>query len=98
MGMDLIAYRKPNIQYGMRETRIEPKYVDSYKIWNEWSDSNVYSWPDCLQNFWWKIYDYDSAHECARNIRKYYSFDKELINFACWLEKMGIDIIFELHL
>ena len=98
MGTDLIAYRKPNVQIGTREDTTEKEYMDSYRIWESWRDSNVNTWPVCLQNFWWKIQDYDSAQVCATNIRKYYSYDTELCRFASWLECFDSDIIFELSI
>jgi len=84
MGTDLFALRKSD-----REC------IDSYQIWSDWRD---FIWPECLQNFWWKIHDYNSAQICIANIRKYYPSDIELIRFADWLEKMDIDIIFELSI
>ena len=100
MGTDLVAYRKPRVEIGTREenTDIKMEYIDSYQIWKSWRDSNVNTWPNSLQNFWWKIHDYDSAHECVTNIRKYYPYDKELCRFASWLESFDSDIIFELSI
>jgi hypothetical protein len=98
MGTDLMAYRKPNVQHGIREDTIEKEYIDSYRIWENWRDSNINTWPKCLQNFWWKIHDYESAQTCATNIRKYYLYDTELCRFASWLESFDTDIIFELSI
>jgi hypothetical protein len=60
--------------------------IDSYQIWTKWRDSDVNSWPKCLQHFWWKIHDYESAQTCATNIRKYYLYDTELFRFASWIK------------
>ena len=98
MGTDLVAYRKPNVQMGIRKDNPEKEYIDSYQIWTSWRDSNVNTWPNCLQHFWWKIHDFDSAQVCATNIRKYYPYDKELCRFASWLESFDSDIIFELSI
>jgi len=99
MGTDIVAYRKQKVQIGIREEDItEKEYIDSYQIWTSWRESNINTWPVCLQHFWWKIHDYDSAHECINNIRKYYPYDKELCRFASWLESFDKDIIFELSI
>jgi hypothetical protein len=102
MGTDLMALRKPKVQLNMREDE-EDEYpkrecIDSYQIWSSWRDSDVNSWPKCLQNFWWKIYDYDSAQFYAKKIRKYYPNDIDLLRFASWLETFDEDIIFELSI
>ena len=96
MGTDLIAVRKAKIQVGKRKEVAEDEYIDSYQIWSNWRDSNINTWPEPLQNFWWKIHDYDSAQSCVKNIRNYYPYDKELIRFADWLEKFNTDITFEI--
>ena len=101
MGTDLVAFRKPNVQLGKRnytEMTKETKYIDSYRIQSEWRDSDVESWPKCLQHFWFHIYDYESAQNCIENIKKYYPNDEELLDFASWLGKMEKDIIYELSL
>ena len=89
MGVDLVAYH-------YCKEKEEKKYIDYYQIWSEWRDFD--HWPDCLQHFWWKIHDYDSAHECIQNIRTYYPRDTELILFVSWLEKMDTDILFEVSI
>jgi hypothetical protein len=99
MGTDLIAVRKPKLQVGKRDDlKKDNEYIDSYQIWSSWRDSNINTWPEPLQNFWWKINDHDSAQSCAKNIRNYYPYDKELIRFAEWLEKFDTDIIFILSI
>jgi hypothetical protein len=104
MGMDLFALRKSKVLLEKRDDEdnndeyLERECIDSYPIWSSWRNSDVNTWPKCLQNFWWHIYDYDSAQYCAKKIRKYYPNDKELIRFACWLETFDRDIIFELSI
>jgi hypothetical protein len=102
MGTDLVALRKPKVQLNSREDE-EDEYpqrecIDSYRIFSTWRNSDVNSWPKCLQNFWWKIYDYDSAQFYAKKIRKYYPNDIDLLRFASWLETFDKDIIFELSI
>jgi hypothetical protein len=65
----------------------ESKYIDSFQILKEWRDSDVNTWPECLHNFWFKIYDYKSAQTYIKNIKKYYSEDQDLLDFASWLKK-----------
>lgn len=101
MGTDLLALRKPKILLENRDESDDELYperecIDSYRIWAKWRNSDVNSWPKCLQHFWWHIYDYESAQYCAKKIRKYYPNDRELILFAVWLETFDTDIIFEL--
>lgn len=105
MGTHLFALRKPIVLLEKRddednddEVLLKRECIDSYCIWSSWRNSDVNSWPKCLQYFWWHIYDYDSAQYCATNIRKYYPNDKELIHFASWLETFDRDIIFELSI
>ena len=103
MGMDLFALRKPKVQLNRREDSDDDEYlqrecIDSYQIFSTWRNSDVNSWPKCLQNFWWKIYDYDSAQFYAKKIRKYYPNDIDLLRFASWLETFDEDIIFELSI
>jgi len=99
MGIDLIATRKAKRQVGKREEEVtKDEYIDSYQIWSSWRDSNINTWPEPLHNFWWKINDYDSAQSCAKNIRNYYPYDKELIRFAYWLEQFDSEIIFFLSI
>jgi hypothetical protein len=87
MGTDLFALKKT-----------DNTVVDSYQIWKCWRDSDVNTWPKCLQYFWWHIHDHESAQECAKNIREWCPFDKELIRFAIWLEQFDHDIFFELSM
>lgn len=100
MGTDLFALRKPKVQLNRREDSDDEypsrEYIDSYQIWKSWRDSDINSWPKCLQYFWWKIYDYDSAQFYAKKIRKYYPNDIKLLRFASWLETFDEDIMFEL--
>jgi hypothetical protein len=98
MGTDLYALRKPNVQLGKRtytEMTRESIYIDSFQILKEWRDSDIETWPECLRNFWFTIYDYESAQTCIKNIKKYYPEDQDLLDFACWLEKMDKDIIYK---
>jgi hypothetical protein len=103
MGTDLVALRKPKVQFNRRDDSEDEDYpqrecVDMYQIFSSWRNADVNSWPKCLQNFWWKIYDYYSAQYYAKKIRKYYSNDINLIKFASWLETFDEDIIFELSI
>ena len=103
MGTDLVALRKPKVQLDRRDDSEDEGYpqrecVDSYRISSSWRNSDVNSWPKCLQQFWWKIYDYDSAQYYAKKIRKYYLNDINLLKFASWLETFDEDIIFELSI
>lgn len=98
MGTDLYALRKTNVQLGKRtytEMTRESKYIDSFQILKEWRDSDIETWPECLRNFWFTIYDYESAQICIKNIKKYYPEDQDLLDFVSWLEKMDNDIIYE---
>lgn len=102
MGTDLMALRKPKIILDKRDDEFDDEVypqrecIDSYRIWSTWRNSDVNSWPKCLQNFWWHIYDYESGQYYAKKIRQYYPNDKELILFASWLETFDSDVIFEL--
>ena len=103
MGTDLFALRKPKVQLNMRDDSDDDEYtqsecIDSYHISYSWINSDVNSWPKCLQQFWWKIHDYDSAQFYAKKIRKYYPNDINLLRFASWLETFDEDIIFELSI
>jgi hypothetical protein len=74
MGTDLIAIRKSKILIEKRDDEndffLQREYLDSYQIWKYWRDSDINSWPKCLQYFWWHIYDYDSAQYYAKKIRE----------------------------
>jgi len=100
MGIDIFALRKQKVQLNsidnLHEKLQQKEYIDSHQIWSIWSDSDINLWPKCLQQFWWKIYDYDSAQFCAKKIRKYYSNDIDLLQFASWLETFDEDTIFEI--
>ena len=99
MGTEIVAYRKSKVQLKTREdAELQKEYVDSYQIWKCWRDSDVNSWPNGLQHFWWKIYDFDSAQLYAKKMREYYPKDIELLRFASWLETFDEDIIFELSI
>lgn len=103
MGTDLIALRKSKIQLQKRDNHdndvfIKREYIDSYQIWKCWRDSDLNSWPKCLHHFWWHISDYNSAQYYAKKIRKYYSDDINLIQFASWLETFDKETIFELSI
>ena len=103
MGTDLLALRKPKIlleKIDDSDNEVYPQRecIGSYQIWSFWRDTDVNSWPKCLQNFWWHIYEYDSAQHYAKKIREYYTKDTELILFASWLESFDTDIIFELSI
>ena len=95
MGFDLYAFQKGSDSDSNLDSK---KYIGSYQIWSEWSDSDIHSWPECLQYFWWHISDYESAQTCAKNIRTYYSEDDELLRFAIWLESFDNTILFELSI
>ena len=100
--MDIWALRKTKIQFNNRndlgDEYLQKEYIDSYQIWSSWRDSDINSWPQCLQHFWWKIYDYDSAQLCAKKIKKYYPKDIDLLLFAYWLEAFDDNVIFELSI
>lgn len=103
MGTDIVALRKQKVQFNIHEDELDneypfpqSEYIDSYQIWKKWRDSDINSWSNCLQNFWWKIYDYESAQIYIKKIRKYYPNDIDLLQFAFWLEKFDDDIIFEI--
>ena len=108
MGTDIVALRKPKIQFNnIREDELDDEYpypypqkecIDSHQIWKKWRDSDIDSWPNCLQNFWWKIHDYKSAQIYIKKIRKYYPNDIDLLQFTFWLEKFDEDIIFEISI
>jgi len=102
MGTDLTALRKSKVLLGEKnnEVYIQRDYIDSYRIWTDWIDADVDSWPEGLQYFWWKIHNYESAQYYAKKIKKYYSnvSNQELIIFASWLETFDADIIFELSI
>ena len=104
MGTDLIALRKSKLILEKRDNEdnddvlFQREYIDSHQIWKCWSDSDLNSWPKCLQHFWWHISDYNSAQYYAQKIRKYYSDDINLIRFASWLETFDEDTIFELSI
>jgi hypothetical protein len=95
MGTDLFAFRKSQVINIHDEVYIQRDYISSYPIWSNWTD---YEWPECLQYFWWHIYDYNSGLEYAKKIREYYPKDEELILFATWLEKFETNVIFELSI
>jgi hypothetical protein len=103
MGMDLFALRKSKVSIKQMddfddEVHLQREFIDSYSIWSSWRNSDIDAWPKCLQNFWWHIYDYNSAQYYTKKIRKYYPNDKELIRFAYWLETFDRDVIFELSI
>ena len=104
MGTDLVAFRKTKVQIEKRDDNndddvlVKREYIDSFCIWKIWRDSDVNSWPKCLQYFWWHIHDYDSAEYYTKKIREYYPNDKELIIFASWLETFDEEVIFELSI
>jgi len=93
MGFDLYAFQKDS-----DSDSDSKKCMGSYQIWSDWRDSEIDSWPKCLQYFWWHISDYESAQICAKNIRTYYSEDRELLLFAIWLESFDNTIFFELSI
>lgn len=95
MGTDLFAFRKSQIVNTDNETIIQKDYVSSYPIWSSWRH---YEWPECLQYFWWHIYNYNSGLEYAKKIREYYPYDEELIFFASWLEGFETNISFEISI
>ena len=100
MGTDLYAIKPYKIlQLGKRSRNKfnnENDVIDSFQIYSDWRDSEIDTWPIELQYFWFKIYDYESAKNIIINIKKYYPKDKDLLNFATWLEKFDKDIIFKL--
>ena len=101
MALNLDARRgssKPIIQTGKRvELAIqEPEFLGSFRILRSWRDSDPLTWPQVLRYFWLGVYDHESARRCARNIRKYYPEDGNLIKLADWLEKFDKVVVFEL--
>lgn len=92
MGTDLFAVRKKD---NLDTNEVNYIVIGYYQIWSDWRD---FHWPESLQHFWWKFYDYDSAQYYAKTIRKHYPSDIELLRFVNWLETFDKDIIFQLSI
>lgn len=110
MGYDLqvIFKNKSKVKYGSRsnptiiekeinENEINHKYTTYFHIDSDWWKSDVETWPDELQLWYYHINTPDDAREHADLFRKYYKNDIDLLRLAEWLDYWSqFDIHFDL--
>ena len=114
MGYDLevVFKNKSKIKYGSRSNPViveeektdetvikEPyKYDTSHRIFSHWRNSDNDSWPEELVMWYFHIHTPSDAKQHAKLFREYYYDDKELLDFADWLEYWSdFDIKFKLN-
>ena len=110
MGYDLevIFKNKSKVKYGSRsnptiiekeinENEQNHKYTTYFHIDSDWWKSDVETWPDELQLWYYHINTPDDAREHADLFRKYYENDIDLLRLAEWLDYWSqFDIHFDL--
>lgn len=85
----MVPYPSPAVQRGRRKTRPPGGWyegTDIYPLAEHWTQSPEETWPEELQNFSYQLFCQDEQRKLPDRLRRHYSEDPELLQFAKWLE------------